>query len=173
MNELNHNTPANISRHPPARRWMLAVSLAFVVGAMTTAGASLAGGGNDRFAHHAHGRHVAMDPAAMDRHLDKMADQLLADGTPEQKVRVAAIAKSAIADLRPAHAQLHKAHTRAHELLMAPVVDRAALEQLRAEQLAQMDFASKRILTALEDAAEVLTPAQREKLAEHIRRRMH
>ena len=117
--------------------------------------------------------HMAMDPAAMDAHIDKMVDQFAADASPDQKARVAAIAKAAMADLRPAHAQFGQAHARAHELLMAPVIDRGALEQLRAEQMQRMDFASRRILTAVEDAADVLTPEQRAKFAAHLRARMH
>jgi Spy/CpxP family protein refolding chaperone len=53
------------------------------------------------------------------------------------------------------------------------VIDRAALEQLRAQQMQRMDFISKRILAAVEDAADVLTPEQRLKFAEHLRARMH
>jgi Spy/CpxP family protein refolding chaperone len=56
---------------------------------------------------------------------------------------------------------------------MAPVIDRAALERLRAEQMQRMDVISRRILAAVEDAAEVLTPEQRAKFAEHLRQHMH
>jgi Spy/CpxP family protein refolding chaperone len=97
-----------------------------------------------------------------------------ADGaSPDQQARVAAIFKAAVADLRPAHAQLREAHARAHALLMAPVVDRAALEQLRAAQMQQLDAASRRILAAVEDAAELLTPEQRAAFAAHLRQSMH
>ena len=78
-----------------------------------------------------------------------------------------------MADLRPMHAQFRQAHARAHELLMAPTIDRAALEQLRAAQMQQMDVISRRILAAVEDAADVLTPEQRAKFAQHLRSRMH
>jgi Spy/CpxP family protein refolding chaperone len=56
---------------------------------------------------------------------------------------------------------------------MAPVVDRAALEQLRVEQMQRMDLVSRRILVAVEDAADVLTPEQRARFAEQLRSRMH
>jgi Spy/CpxP family protein refolding chaperone len=36
-----------------------------------------------------------------------------------------------------------------------------------------MDFISRRVLAAVEDAADVLTPEQRAKFAEHLGRRMH
>ena len=60
------------------------------------------------------------------------------------------------------------ARKRAVELLAEPTVDRAAIEALRAEQVARADAASKRLARALGDAAEVLTPEQRKQLAERI-----
>ncbi len=56
---------------------------------------------------------------------------------------------------------------------MAPSIDRVALEALRAEQMQRADAMSKRVLAAVADAAEVLTPAQRVRFAEHMKKRMH
>jgi Spy/CpxP family protein refolding chaperone len=56
---------------------------------------------------------------------------------------------------------------------MAPTIDRVALERLRVEQVQNVDALSKRILAAVEDAAEVLTPEQRQKFARHLQGRMH
>ena len=151
------------------RRWLIAAALAVAVGA---AGASFASGGGLP-GHHGRAGHMAMDPAAMDAHIDRMVTQFAADASPDQRMRVAAIAKAAMADLRPAHTQFSQAHRHAHELLMAPVIDRAALEQLRAEQMQRMDFISRRILAAVEDASDVLTPEQRAKFAAHLKARMH
>lgn len=161
-NDNNAAVPATRS----GRRWLIAAALAVAAG---TAGASFAA----LPGLHGHAAHMAMDPAAMDAHIDMMVWQLAADASEDQKVRVAAIAKAAMADLRPAHAQLRQAHVRAHELLKAPAIDRAALEQLRAEQMQRVDFISRRILAAVEDAADVLTPEQRAKFAEHLGARMH
>jgi Spy/CpxP family protein refolding chaperone len=169
--KASNHAPARKNRL--ARRWILAATLAMAAGAMATAGASFAGSGDGMFGHHRHGQHMAMDPAALDKHIDNMVNQVLADGTPEQKAKLAGIVKSAFADLRPAHDQFHLAHARAHALLTSPVIDRAALEQLRVEQMQQMDFVSKRVLEAVEDAAELLTPTQRVKFADHLRARMH
>jgi Spy/CpxP family protein refolding chaperone len=168
MNTHNDNTAAPAPR--AKWRWLITAALVLAAGA---AGASFANGGPGLPGHHGRAGHMAMDPAAMDAHIDKMVEQFAADASPDQKARVAAIAKAAMADLRPAHEQFRQAHARAHELLMAPVIDRAALEQLRAAQMQRMDFISRRILAAVEDAADVLTPEQRAKLAEHLRAHMH
>jgi Spy/CpxP family protein refolding chaperone len=108
----------------------------------------------------------------MDAHIDKMVEQFAADASPDQKARVAAIAKAAMADLRPTHEQFRQAHAQAHALLTAPVIDRAALERLRAEQVQRMDLMSRRMLAAMEDAADVLTPEQRVRFAEHLKAHM-
>jgi Spy/CpxP family protein refolding chaperone len=162
-NNTGHSTPRS------GRRWLIAAALAVAVGAT---GASFANSGSGLPGHGRAG-HMAMDPAAMDAHIDKMVAQFAADASPDQQARVAAIAKAAMADLRPEHAQFRQAHARAHELLMAPVIDRVALEQLRVAQMQRMDFISRRILTAVEDASDVLTPEQRAKFSEHLRARMH
>ena len=153
----------------PLRRALVAAVLAM---AAIGAGASFASGGPGLH-HRGHAHPMAMEPAAMDAHIDKVVAQLLADATPEQQARVAAIAKRAMAELRPIHEQHRQTHERAHALLMAPVVDRAALEQLRAAQVQGFDAGSRRILEAVADAAERLTPEQRARFAAHLRQLMH
>src|SRR5689334_15676501 len=81
--------------------------------------------------HHGMGAHAAMDPAEMSRHVDALVDEVLPDGSAEQKARLAGIIRSAHADIAPFHQQLHQADARAHALLMQPRVDHAALESLR------------------------------------------
>lgn len=164
-----HPTHSSAKAPRTGRRWLIAAALAIAAGG---AGATLAAGGPALPGHHGHAPGMAMDPAAMDAHIDKMVEQFAADASPDQKARLAGIAKAAAADLRPAHEQFRQAHARAHELLMAPAVDRAALEQLRAVQMQRMDFISRRIVAAVADAADVLTPEQRAKLAGHLKSRM-
>lgn len=170
MKTHNDNNAVSSQRSPLRRRIAAAVLVA-AVGAMAVAGATSAGTGP--LGHHGHHGQMAMDPAAMDQHIDQMVQKVLAESTPAQKAKVAAIAKAAIADLRPAHQQFALAHARAHELLMAPVIDRGALERLRADQMIQMEFVSRRIVTAMADIAEVLPPEQRAKVAGHLRAFMH
>jgi Spy/CpxP family protein refolding chaperone len=109
----------------------------------------------------------------MQAHIDKMVEQCAANASPDQKMRLAAIANAAVTDLRPVHQQFAAEHARAHALLMAPVIDRAALEQWRAAQMQRMDVMSRRVAAAVEDGAEVLTPEQRTACAGRLGSLMH
>ena len=86
------------------------------------------------------------------------------DASEEQAARIVAIANAAHADLRA----LHDAHRSRREAFAEALVaaDRAALEQLRQQELTAAEGASQRIVAALAEAAEVLTPEQRRALAE-------
>jgi protein CpxP len=152
------------------RRWLVGAALGLAAGAISLAGASFAGEG--RGMHGQRGHFASMDPASAARHIDKMVEHLLSDGSAEQKARLSAIAKSAFADLQPLHRDFKASHEKAHDLLMAPSIDRMALEQLRVQEVERVDQVSKRILTALEEAAEVLTPEQRVRFAAHMKKRM-
>ena len=116
---------------------------------------------------HAHGHFGS--PESIEKMVKHLAVEV--DATPEQQEKLAAIAKQAAQDLEPLRGQAMEARKQAMELLSQPKVDRAALEQLRVAKLQHADAASKRITQALGDAAEVLTPEQRRKLAEHMARR--
>src|SRR5690349_10817314 len=82
-------------RHHGKRRWILAVVIAAAAGAMAYAGANE---GEGMHGMHGHGMHGPMDPAAMDKHINRMVERILAGGTSEQKAKVAAIAKAALTD---------------------------------------------------------------------------
>lgn len=118
------------------------------------------------------GGHHSMNAADMGEHIDRMIDRFArhADLSADQKTKLTAIAKAAATDLQPVHQQLREAHEKALALFRQPTIDRNAVEALRAEQLARADAASKRLTQALADAAEVLTPEQRAKMADHIGR---
>lgn len=155
-----------------SRRWIMTVLIAGSVAAAAGGSARIASAAQAVMDHHG-GQHGAMDPAAADRHIGEMVDRVLADGTPEQKTRLAALIRSAHAEMGPVHEQLRQAHERAQQLLMQPRVDRAALESLRAAQMRQLDAASQRLVQRLADAAEILTPEQRARLFQHMQGRMH
>jgi len=88
------------------------------------------------------------------------------DATDEQVDAVVAIAQSATEEL----AGLREQHRTQREALVAALsgdeVDREELERLRAEGIALAESASTRLVTAVADAAEVLTPEQRRELVE-------
>jgi periplasmic protein CpxP/Spy len=106
---------------------------------------------------------------AMDHRISRMIKAV--DGTPEQKDRLMKLSQAAMVDMKPLREQQMAARKKGMELLAAPSVDRNALEQLRAQQTTLHDAMSKRMTQHLADAAEVLTPAQRTKLAERMKQR--
>lgn len=112
----------------------------------------------------------AFDPAQAEQRADRMVRHLAVelDATTEQQDKLRAIVKSALKDVLPMREKLRTARGQAHDLLTAQTIDRAAIEKLRAENVALADQASKRIAQALGDAAEVLTPEQRRKLDERM-----
>jgi periplasmic protein CpxP/Spy len=119
-------------------------------------------------------RRGALDPQERARRLDYRIGRLVQDvgGTAEQKQQIVAIATAAIADLQPLREQARQARLRSLQLLAAPVIDRAALEQQRALQVQAVDARSRRTLQAMADAAEVLTPDQRAKVAARMQARI-
>lgn len=123
---------------------------------------------------HGWGQRERLDPEEMARRLDWRIGRLIKDagGTPQQKDRLVAIATAALAELRPLREQSRAARRRGLELLAAPSVDRNGLEQLRVTQMQLADAKSRRMLLAMADAADVLTPEQRAKVAERLKQRM-
>ncbi|MEG3175394.1 periplasmic heavy metal sensor [Sphingomonas sp. RB3P16] len=148
------------------QRPILAGLLATAAGAAAITGAGLAWAGPAL--HGLHGHSATADPAVIEAHFDKLFTEILPDGTPKQRAQLKVIAHSVHTDLGTFHAQFRTAHKRAHVLLMQSTVDRAGLEVLRQEQMQQADRVSQRIVRGLADAADVLTPAQRVRLAAHL-----
>lgn len=110
------------------------------------------------------------DPAAMiERRIDGLIKMI--NGTPEQKIKLTALAQAAMADMKPMREQLMAARKRGMELLSAATIDRAAIDKLRIEQIQLADALSRRMSAQMMDAAEVLTPAQRSLVAERMKSR--
>lgn len=158
----------------PSRRLFRRAAIAMLIGG------SAVGIGINAFAHGegggwrcGGGMARTFDPATMDEHLDGMLKHVYAeiDATEEQKQRLAPIVKQAAQDLLPVRERVRTGRAKAMELFTRDSLDRAAIEALRAEHLQLAEQASQRLVRALADAAEVLTPAQRQKLAAHIQQR--
>jgi Spy/CpxP family protein refolding chaperone len=106
-------------------------------------------------------------------HLERMLKHLYVeiDATEAQKQKLGPIVQEAVRDLGPLREKSRDARRRGIELLSSPAVDRNALEAVRAEQMQAHDASSRRFTKALADAAEVLTPEQRKKVAARFARR--
>jgi Spy/CpxP family protein refolding chaperone len=139
----------------------------------TLIGGVAAGIGFKAFGHGFRRGHGPIDPADLDKHLERMLKHFYVeiDATEAQKARLEPIVKQTAKDLLPMREQLHAARREAMELLTQERVDPAALEALRAKKLALADEASRRLTRAIGEVAEVLTPAQRKELAAHFARR--
>ena len=125
-------------------------------------------GGALAFAHSSGGHHGPMGGDSQ-RHLEHMQAMLTKIGASDaQKAQIEGILEPAFDEMKAAHESHSAAFKQFHEAITAPSIDRARLESLRAGQLKSLDDASKRLVTAISDAAEVLTPDQRAALAKQI-----
>jgi len=104
-----------------------------------------------------------------ERRLDYMLEAI--DATPEQAEKIKTIVKDARGDMRSTADGFMDARDQFADILGAATIDRAAAEKLRSERIQAIDEASKKLTTALLDAAEVLTPQQRAELLEHFKER--
>ena len=111
-----------------------------------------------------------LGPAQIEDRADRAVRHLAIDidATPEQQQKLETIVKAALKDLLPMWEQIRAGREQARELLTGPLVNRDDIEKLRAQQMARIDSASKRIAQAFADAAEVLTPDQRREIADHF-----
>jgi len=157
--EKTENTPDPTTGHKKRQRWILmsiAGALVIVIAgtAVSTAGCSKWHGDGDKF------------DRRVERKVEHMLDEI--DATDDQREKVHAIVKAAVADLQEARDLKREMRQDLIAAFSNETVDREALEALRQNKLATADRASQRLLAALADAAEVLTPEQRRELAEEL-----
>jgi Spy/CpxP family protein refolding chaperone len=159
---MNTQPTTTATESPPTRRRWFA-GLAALGGLGLLGAAQAQGWGRGR-----------LDPEERERRMEYRIGRMVQDvgGTPEQKSRLVAIMQAAIADMRPFRDQARQARRQGLDLLAAPTIDRPALERTRVAQMQAMDARSRRMLQAMADAADVLTPDQRVKLAERMKQRM-
>ncbi|MGE3645843.1 MAG: Spy/CpxP family protein refolding chaperone [Beijerinckiaceae bacterium] len=163
-------TPARSGR----RKWLIggAIGLAGLIGLGAVSAYSQPGwGGHGRY-----GWHRGFDPATMGPRIDFGVDMILGrvGANEDQKKKVASTIKG-IAQQAP---DFRKGNMEAREqmlkLLKAEKFDKVELERLRAERIKAIDEASKKVVQALGEVADTLTPKQRQELVElaEKRRRM-
>lgn len=114
-----------------------------------------------------------VDPERMQRRAERMAERFARriDATGEQQSKLIAIAGNTAKDVAALRSENVNVRKETMKLLTAPTIDRAALEKLRADQISRMDQISKRMSQGMTEAAEVLTPEQRQKVAERMEKR--
>jgi Spy/CpxP family protein refolding chaperone len=117
--------------------------------------------------------HHGLNPERVAKRIDHRVDRVLGrvDATDEQRDKVSGIIKGAFNDLTALGVKPWEVRAKAVALLRADTIDPAAFEALRAEQISMADAASKRIVQAMTEAAQVLTPEQRRELADRWERR--
>jgi Spy/CpxP family protein refolding chaperone len=93
------------------------------------------------------------------------------DLSNEQEDRIWEIVDGLHSEARPLMRDFRDTREEVAKLLGAATIDRTAVETLRAQRVAQIDEASKKLTTALLDAAAVLTPEQRAKFLEEMAER--
>lgn len=165
MEQENHEATAATPKAGKRRsRWIVAGGVAAL--ALAGIGAAGAMGGGEAMGRHVmeagmkHGGHFA------GRGLSRALDAV--DATAEQEDRIWAIIDGARGELRPMMREFRDTRDSVVKLMSAETIDRAAAETLRAERIAAIDTASKKMTAAMLDAAEVLTPEQRAELARHF-----
>jgi Spy/CpxP family protein refolding chaperone len=103
------------------------------------------------------------------RHMDRMLDSV--DATAEQRARIKQITEAGRADMKAQREQGQSLREQSAALFAQPNIDARAAEALRQQMLAQQDQASKRRLQTMLDVSRVLTPEQRQKLANKMQQR--
>ena len=151
------NTAKRRSGRNARPRWILmsiAGALALVIGGMTWSAVAYSG--------------KSWDSDKIERFVEWKVDDMLAEveASDDQRDQVHAIVTAAIADMAEFREFKREGRAALVEALTKETVDRAELEALRRQKLDVADRASQRLLTALADAADVLTPDQRAELAE-------
>jgi len=99
--------------------------------------------------------------------LDRMLDSVKA--TDAQRSQIKQIAQAAAADLKAQRESGKALHEQGMALFTQPTVDANAAESLRQQMMARHDQSSKRMLQAMLDISRVLTPEQRQQLAQQMK----
>ncbi|MEA3276788.1 MAG: periplasmic heavy metal sensor [Pseudomonadota bacterium] len=179
--EANGSEPSKRETAKPFRPWrtrILAWTLGAVMGGMAVGAVSHARMGGGWCGPIGHGPWGGVgDEYAEERRqwigfgIERMLSRV--DASDQQKTEVKAVVERLARDMDPAREQLASNRKALVQLLTEPEIDRAGLETLRSRQMVQAEAISAQLVTALGDAAEVLTPQQRTELAERFRPSRH
>jgi Spy/CpxP family protein refolding chaperone len=87
--------------------------------------------------------------------------------TAEQKTRIREIMMAARKDLQAQRGDAKALRDQGMKLFSQPEIDPKAIEEFRVQSMARHDAASKRMTQAMIEAGQVLTPEQRQQLAQY------
>jgi periplasmic protein CpxP/Spy len=155
----------------PATQRMRLIAVALIVSAAgvcaSIAQAQPAAGPRGEASHAMHGGPMGgfMGGRMLERALDSV------NATTEQRTRIRDIMKAAADDVRKQHEASRGLREQAMTLFSQPTVDARAVESLRQQMVQQHDQSSRRWTQAMLDASAVLTPEQRQQLAERMKQR--
>jgi periplasmic protein CpxP/Spy len=172
LSESNRGRPSTGGR----RRFFGGLALGGLLGTLVTSSFALWANEGPEGSHGrgwCRGHHAgALTPEQRSERAQAMTDRMLnkLDATPEQRTRIKAIVQDAMRDLSQAREEHVKNRQAFVEALKQPTVDREALKQIRRAELGLAESASDRMVNAIADAADVLTPEQRGKLAQMAER---
>lgn len=109
------------------------------------------------------------NPARLDRMLERLSDKL--NLQPAQRDQLRQIAQRTAQDVAPLREQARQLHDERRRLWTQPTLDESAITALRERTQALHGQLSARTEQGLLEAARVLTPEQRQQLAERMARR--
>ena len=174
MTEIN--TATNTKK---ATNWTRRIAItALTLGSITAAGVGYAASndkhgpddamGGPGYGHMGHMGGKGFGSDFMEFRMNKMLDRV--DATDEQKQKIKAIFEKTRDTLKAERKEAKAGDNRQKmiDILKAPTIDAAAVETLRADRTARMEARSKAMTAAIVEAANVLTPEQRVKLADEM-----
>jgi protein CpxP len=147
-----------LTSKPRRRVGLIAIAASVVAIAAGALAYAHSGGGH-------HGR-MSADPEKHLEHLNAMLTKVGASDA--QKKQIEGILRPAFNEMQAARDTHGAAFRQFHEAILSPSIDRAQLETIRADEIKSLDEASKRVVTAISDAAEVLSPEQRAAFAKQV-----
>lgn len=105
----------------------------------------------------------------MGRGMERMLDGV--NATPEQRAQIEQIRQTTRDAMQAEHESGRALRDEAMALFTQPTVDANAAEALRQKMLARHDRASQRRMQSMLEISRVLTPEQRQQIAEHMTQR--
>lgn len=103
------------------------------------------------------------------QHVERLLSRIQA--TDDQKARIQQIMQKAASDMAGQRDAGRTLKEKARAVFTAPTVDANAAEQVRQQMLAQHDQNSRRMMAAMLEVSQVLTPEQRSQMAQHMEQR--